>query len=417
MKILIVSENATDEYGGESVLPLHYFRGLRVRGEDVYLLTHARVRDRLQQIIPLDLDRVIFIDETWLHVWLYKIGKKLPPRVNVLTVNALSHFVTQCLQWRLAHKAVRALSIDIIHEPAPVSPRQPSVLFGLGVPVILGPMNGGMTFPRGFKFMNHRLENYIHLPIKFLTHFFNLLLPGKLLADVLLVANERTKKALPKFTQGKIITLIENGVDTSFWSTPSLKERRDHIQLVYLGRLIDLKCVDLLIKAFSLVHKTHKVRLMIIGSGEEEAALKQLTIERGVELAVDFVGWKNHEECHNLLSKSDVFVLPSVKECGGAVVLEAMSVGLAVIAVNWGGPADYITENTGILVDPINPDELTNNLAEAIEKLILDGTLRASLGASALERIHVEFSWDKKINKIIGIYQAAIYSKRENKRS
>ncbi|MBL4744107.1 MAG: glycosyltransferase family 4 protein [Cycloclasticus sp.] len=414
MKILIVSENATDEYGGESVLPLHYFKGLRARGEDVYLLTHARVRNRLEQIIPLDLERVIFIDETWLHSWLFKVGKKLPARVNVLTTNALSHFVTQCCQRGLASKAIKDLAIDVIHEPAPVSPRQPSALFGLGVPVVIGPMNGGMTSPSGFEFMANRFEKGINLPIKILTHFFNLLLPGKLLADVLLVANERTKKALPKFTQGKIITLIENGVDTNLWTKLVKTEKRDYIQLVYLGRLVDLKCVDLLIKAFSRVQKNHKVRLMIIGRGEEEAALKQLAIEEGVELEIDFLGWKSHEECTFLLANSDVLVLPSVKECGGAVVLEAMSVGLAVIAVNWGGPIDYITDKTGVLVDAPSPVELTNNLTAAIEKLVLDERLRISLGASALERIHVEFSWDKKIDKILEIYQAMISSKLAN---
>lgn len=412
MKILIVSENASDEYGGESVLPLHYFRGLRARGEDVYLLTHARVRKRLQQIIPSDLDRVIFIDETWLHTWLFEIGKKLPARINVLTTNALSHFVTQCCQWRLAYKAIKGLSIDVIHEPAPVSPRQPSVLFGLGVPVVIGPMNGGMTFPSGFEFMAHGFEKFINLPIRILTHVFNLLLPGKLLADVLLVANERTRKALPKFTQGKVIRLIENGVDTKFWSKPLKKEERDYVQLVYLGRLVDLKCVDLLIKAFAAVYTSHKVRLMIIGSGEEELALKQLVIDEGVELGVDFVGWKNHEECHSLLSSSDILVLPSVKECGGAVVLEAMSVGLAVIAVNWGGPTDYITEETGVLVDAINPQGLTNGLTKAIENLVVDDELRKELGVAALEQINVEFSWDKKIDKIMEIYQDLIDSKQ-----
>jgi len=403
-----VSENATDEYGGESVLPLHYFRGLRARDEDVYLLTHARVRSRLQEIIPGDIARVIFIKETWLHTWLYKIGRKLPARVNLLTANALSHLVTQCCQWWLARKAVRDLSIDIIHETSPVSPRQPSMLFGLGVPVVIGPMNGGMTFPDGFKFMGNRFEKYTNLPLKVLPHVFNLLLPGKLLADVLLVANERTRKSLPLFTQGEVIELVENGVDTSCWSKSVKKEGRDYIQLVYLGRLVDLKCVDLLIKAFSLVEKTQKLRLMIIGNGENEEALKQLAIKEGVELSVDFLGWKNHEECNYLLTNSDVLILPSVRECGGAVVLEAMSVGLPVIAVNWGGPRDYITEKTGILVEAKNPVGLTNALASAIEKLTLDDELRASMGAAGIDLIQTEFSWEKKINKIMKIYHDAL---------
>ena len=53
-----------------------------------------------------------------------------------------------------------------------------------------------------------------------------------------------------------------------------------------------------------------------------------------------------------LLAGFDALVLPSLYECGGAVVLEAMAMGLPVIATKWGGPTDYLDEKTGILIEP-----------------------------------------------------------------
>ena len=60
-----------------------------------------------------------------------------------------------------------------------------------------------------------------------------------------------------------------------------------------------------------------------------------------------------------LLRNSDIMVLPSMRECGGAVVLEAMASGVPVIAAKWGGPADYISEGTGILIPPDRQSNLS----------------------------------------------------------
>ena len=66
----------------------------------------------------------------------------MPDRLGVFTLGAASHLDTQIRQRRKALALVKALRFDLIHEPIPVSPKIPSIMFGLGVPVIIGPMNG-----------------------------------------------------------------------------------------------------------------------------------------------------------------------------------------------------------------------------------------------------------------------------------
>ncbi len=82
----------------------------------------------------------------------------------------------------------------------------------------------------------------------------------------------------------------------------------------------------------------------------------------------------------------DALVLPSLYECGGAVVLEAMAMGLPVVATKWGGPADYLDESTGILIEPTGRESFINELAEAMIRLAQSPELRAQLGQAARTR-------------------------------
>jgi len=407
LKILIVCEHSSDTFGGEAVLPLHYFKRLNARSEDAWLITHVRTKASLEKSIPDLINRIYFIPDTWLHVTLHKLGKLLPHRIALISTSAISHMITQGYQFFLARKAIKEHDIDVVHEPAPVSPKQPSILFGLGVPVIIGPMNGGVNFPNSFSFMQGKVEKYLYIVVRALSNLLNVVIPGKFFAKVLLVANERTRRALPRFTKGKIIEFVENGVDLSLWKPAMINKKLEKSQftLIFLGRLIDLKCVDLLIKAFSQLNEEYDAKLLIVGEGKERNSLEILSRELGIEQKVEFLGWVSQQDCPKLLYKSDVLVLPSVRECGGAVVLEAMAAELPVIAVNWGGPADYITPETGILIEPEQKDVFIDKLSEAMQLLFNDKDKRLLMGKAGRLRVEEEFDWDKKIDNIMKIYR------------
>ena len=407
LKILIVCEHTSDTFGGEAVLPLHYFKRLNARGEDAWLITHARTKKNLEKSIPDLMNRIYFIPDTWLHVALHKLGKFLPHRMALVSTGAIGHIVTQGYQFFLARKAIKEHNINIVHEPAPVSPKQPSMMVGLGVPVIVGPMNGGINFPSSFLFMQGKAEKYLYVVVRAISNLLNLVIPGKFFAKVLLVANERTRLALPYFFKGKVIEFVENGVDLSLWNPVAINEVsvKKQVTFIFLGRLVDWKCVDLLIKAFAHLCEKYDAKLLIVGEGKERYSLETLSRELGIEKRVDFLGWVPQQECPNLLYKSDVLVLPSVRECGGAVVLEAMAAELPVIAVNWGGPADYITPKTGILIEPEQSHAFVGKLSEAMELLFEDKEKRLLMGKVGRSRVETDFDWDKKIDNIIKIYR------------
>src|ERR1700687_1542953 len=149
-RVLIVAEHASAVFGGEAVLPLHYFRLLRERGVDAYLLVHERTRKELDQILASDRDRITFVRDTGTHLKLFALSNRLPDRIAAVSTAVLMRLLTQREARSKAELLIAAHAIDIVHQPIFVSPKDPSLLYGLGVPVVIGPMNGGMRYPAGF---------------------------------------------------------------------------------------------------------------------------------------------------------------------------------------------------------------------------------------------------------------------------
>jgi glycosyltransferase involved in cell wall biosynthesis len=99
---------------------------------------------------------------------------------------------------------------------------------------------------------------------------------------------------------------------------------------------------------------------------------------------------------------------PSVFDCGGAVVLEAMSLGLTVVALNWGGPSDYLASGSGVLVEPVGRQRSVAELAEAVRSLT--PSKRRELGEAAQRRVADHYTWPAKVRQIVRIYQSVCKS-------
>ncbi len=420
LRVLLVAEHASAKFGGEAVLTLHYYRVLRSRGIPVWLVVHERTRDELMAMFPNDGDRIFFAKDTAWHRILWRIGKQLPVRFASFSVGFVMRLLTQLEQRRIIRRIVQDEGITVIHQPMPVSPKEPSLIYGFDAPVIIGSMNGGMNYPPAFRSMQSRFEfASIWLGRKF-ANAMNWLIPGKRRAALLLVANERTKNSLPTCVlNNRIEMLVENGVDLSLWKVRPARNQQsnDTVHFVFVGRLISLKAVDLLLEAFRRVSMAQSMSLSIIGDGVERNALEKLANGLGVlgqeRVAgkVNFVGWLSQVDCVAKLQDADALILPSLMECGGAVVLEAMAMAMPVIATNWGGPADYLDSTCGILIEPTSVDTFVAQLSEAILTLATSTNLREQMGNSGRKKVQKYFDWEVKVDEMIKIYQSTIISR------
>ena len=430
-RVLIVAEHVSFRMGGEAARPLHYFRILRRRGVEAWLLVHARTREELNAVVPEHLDRIHFVPDTWLHRFLWKISKPLPHSVYLVTTGALSHLWTQVLQRREARRLVREHRIDLVHEPIPISPKQPSMMFGVGAPVIIGPLNGGMTYPPAFAYMESRLVRSSLWLSRFVANVMNRLIPGKLLADTIIVSNPRTRDALPTARRGRVVELVANAVDMATWQ-PSARYAKlfggsggqassegaavapggpsAPVRFAFLGRLVDFKMVDLLLEAFKPVAQRFSgATLDIIGDGPDRPALEAIARDLGLDGRVTFAGWMSPAQSAGRLGEADVLVFPSLRECGGAVVMEAMAVGLPVIAANWGGPADYVgADGSGVLVEPAGKDSFARDLTEQMMRLAASPALRAAMSKAARRRALTVFDWEARVDRLLEIYHSTL---------
>lgn len=411
LRVIIVAENASLRSGGESAIPVHYFRTLRSHGVDTWLLTHSRWREELEALLPEEADRMAFVPDTAIHKALLRLNSLVPEAVGHITFSLALRMFSQRLARGIAKEIISREGIDVVHQPTPVSPRDPSWMFGLGVPVVIGPMNGGMTYPKGFAHIGGRLNGCVESLARLAAGFANRLVPGKRRAEILLVANDRTKDALPATTRGRVVTLPENGVALQEW--PFAHARADDTpRFTFVGRLVPLKAVDLLLEAFKRVKARTDATLEILGDGSERERLERLARRLGIEGSVTFFGWCSVAECAQRVREADVSVFPSVRDCGGASVLESLASGRPVVAAGWGGPIDYLDDTCGILAPVDSEESLVSGLAAGMLTLAGDPDLRARMGRAGREKVERHFDWDRKVDFMREIYAQAITIKR-----
>ncbi|MGQ9506347.1 MAG: glycosyltransferase family 4 protein [Candidatus Bathycorpusculaceae bacterium] len=181
---------------------------------------------------------------------------------------------------------------------------------------------------------------------------------------------------------------------------------KNHLILLYLGRLHPKKCPDDLIKAFpKAVQRVPNLRLVFAGKGEEREKLEKLASNLNIIDKVIFTGFVSEDEKWGLLRNCDIFVLPSILEAFGVTVLEAMACSKPVIATNLGPFPEIIRDGeTGLLVPPHVPDEL----ADAIIKLAVDDVRRRKMGVMARKDVEERFDIDKIAEDYLKLYEQLI---------
>ncbi|MFO7965717.1 MAG: glycosyltransferase [Desulfobacterales bacterium] len=211
-------------------------------------------------------------------------------------------------------------------------------------------------------------------------------------------------------------TIIPMGVDTDFFRPKKKKKTEKELNgrwertILFVGRLIDWKGVDNLVRAMPLVlAKFPASRLIVVGEGLERQRLENLSRELGVAGSIDFTGGLSQNEIVDYYRMADVFVLPSIiNEKGeteglGVVLLEALACGVPVVGTKVGGIVDIIAhEKTGLLVPQKSPEKL----AGSIVRLFEEDALRQATAKNGREFIEARFSWNVISDAFIKTYNS-----------
>lgn len=226
-----------------------------------------------------------------------------------------------------------------------------------------------------------------------------------------------SRKVVPK----EKLHVIYNGIDPKMYENFSEDDRQKMRMefnipdtatlLISVGRLQKQKGYPYLIQsAVELKNRGYNFVWLIAGEGELRFQLEQMVKNYGLEDTIRFLGLR--EDVPKLMFASDIFVLTSLWEGLPGVVLEAMAVGLPVVATDVGGTPELVEDGTnGFLIPPGNPMKM----ADAIEKLInMSGEARRKIGSMGKEIVKEKFTVETMARKHEGLYVKLLQKKQYN---
>jgi glycosyltransferase involved in cell wall biosynthesis len=206
-------------------------------------------------------------------------------------------------------------------------------------------------------------------------------------------------------------TVVNNGIDQEKFnptkSFTSIRQElgidKDTTLLLFIARFTAHKQPLTLIRAFAdVVKKLPALKLLMVGDGDEKSAALVLAKELSIEKNIIFLPFR--QDVPAILNAADIFILPSLWEGLPIGLLEAMSMGKAVIATKVDGTSEIVKhQDNGFLIDVNN---LQHNLAEAIILLASDSQLRQKFGANAIETVKHHFNAASMTRQIENIYSS-----------
>lgn len=289
----------------------------------------------------------------------------------------------------------------------------PSLISLLPLPFVWGPVGGVEPYPTAFlgdlRLRNKLYENWRN-PAKIWGNLDPLVFLTAKQAAVILAQTTNSVKYLPKTCRAKAIVFPATGIEhVDFGRKETNRGSETGLRVISVGRLLYIKGFDLGLRAFAKFSQAVPgSEYAIIGDGPEKQRLMRLAFELGVSDKVRFYGFLPRDKVLKDIKEWHVLLHPSLRDPPVHVVIEAMTSGLPVICVDLGGPALQVTEESGIKVPAITPEQVVNDLAKAMLRLAQDPDLRARMGEAARKRVMEQFDWDKKGELIQRLYEEVI---------
>ncbi|MBK8040797.1 MAG: glycosyltransferase family 4 protein [Verrucomicrobiaceae bacterium] len=323
--------------------------------------------------------------------------------------------------WKQFGPRLRAGEFDVVHRILPLSPTTPSwiapKLKKIGIPFMLGPLNGGVPWPKGFEDLRRNERDFAG---KF--RWLHKLSPGlrstRTCSSTILAASRTTLNELPEAVKSRSVFIPENAIDLAkFPLTPrevSKTASDAPLRLSFVGRLVALKGIDMLLEAAAPLLRSGGATLDLIGDGPERGRLSQWIKKEGLGHAVRMDGWIDHAKLGDRLRESDLFVFPSIREFGGGAVLEAMALGIPPVVLDHGGPPELVPPGTGFVLPMTTREDIVSRLRDLLITAAADRRSLAEAGQRAQQHVREFFTWEAKAKQIAEVY-AWLLHRRDTK--
>lgn len=320
---------------------------------------------------------------------------------------AVGYYYFEWLVWKRFEKAILRGDFKIVHRITPLSPTVPSILAKhcrrAGVPFVVGPLNGGVPWPKGFDSARREERewlSYVRSAYKLLPAYKSTLES----AAALIIGSRDTLQQIPVAHHHKCIYVPENAISPDRFSLSAKPYTTGRLRACFVGRLVPYKGPDMLLEALAPLLQNSRLQLDIIGDGPMMPALRDFVKRERLVDCVTLHGWVDHRNVQEVMCRSQLLTFPSIREFGGAVVLEAMALGLVPIVVDYGGPGELVTDEVGFKVPIGQRAEIIANLRTAVGALCDKPGQIAIMSEAARKRTRTLFTWDAKARQVLQIY-------------
>ena len=415
LRVLVIAEAANPDWTSVPLVGWSLASALS-KVSEVHLVTQVRNRDAVLRKGWVEGADFTAIDNERVLIPLLSMASRLFGRdkqswTAQMAFGAVGYYFFEQQVWKRFRSRLLAGEFDIVHRITPLSPTMqsllPSKLAKLGIPFIVGPLNGGVPWPQSFRSRQYAEKEYLS-HVRKLYRFMPFYRSTRRDSAAIICGSRFTLSEIPRWAADKSVFIPENGVDKDLFAEPRAPRTTLPLQAAFIGRLVPYKGADMLIDAAAPFLREGKLKLHIIGDGPQKGALLEQAAAMGVLDAVVFHGWIPHAEIQAKLRVCDFLGLPSIREFGGGVVVEAMSLGVTPIVADYGGPADLVDSTTGILVPFKDEDSLKRGFRSAIANVLAAPERLNVLGQSAREKVLAELTWDAKAQQMLCIFDAVI---------
>lgn len=399
MRLLLIAPTCDGGDVGESWSAFQWAARLAERHE-VTLLTyckrgHRPARDQLPQV------RVIEWREPPI------VGRA--ERLNSMMALGYVPFFIRARRWIRA-ALIRGERFDVVHQAAPMAMRYPCPATGLGIPIVLGPVGGGLASPPAFAAEQSTDPWFVRLRgLDRLRLRHDPLLRGTYeRADCVLGAGTYVAEQLQGLRIRRFEVMPDVAVERML--APVERLRRDDgrpVRALFVGRIVRTKGVREAIRAMGMCRDLN-LTLDVVGDGPDRPACETLVASHQLGDVVRFHGRVARNAIGHFYDMAEIFVFPSYREPGGHVVMEAMAHGLPVIVCDRGGPSATTGASCAIRLSAETPEQLARDVAAALRRLANDPELRLAMGRAAHDHLSRTGLWQHRIDRVSQIYQELV---------
>lgn len=421
-RVLVIAEAANPEWTSVPLIGWSLSTALR-RHADVLIVTQVRNRDAFLRQGLVEGTDFVAIDNEHVARRTNRLADVLRGGSGkgwtiVTAMEALAYYSFEQAVWRQFRGRLSAGEFDLVHRITPLSPTSQSLLARklrrLGIPFVIGPLNGGLPWPKAFDGVRRKEREWL-APLRRAYQLMPAYKATRHDAAAIIAGSGHTLSELPTTLADRAYLIPENGVDPARFQPRVRPLDSGPLRLAFVGRLVPYKGADILIEAAEAFCRNRQVEILIIGDGPQREELEALVAARGLAAHVTFAGWVQHDALAARLAGCHCLALPSIREFGGGVVLEAMALGMVPVVARYGGPAELIDPQSGIAVPFTDRQSLVDGFEAALAGLLAEPTRLEHLSRGAIARIASTFTWDAKAQQILAIYNRTL--KRASKPS